>query len=131
MIILSVNHSFIAPRRRYQHLGEEFVRRLKAESAALKTRLARRDETIEELTAFKKLALSRIAAQYDALTPGQKPAAATSLHTAPASGGTTRSAPAAGGIHPTRAAGCLPKTRTSTGRKADGKTQPVAPRPAF
>ncbi|MFF3994393.1 hypothetical protein ACFYX8_13920 [Streptomyces cyaneofuscatus] len=67
----------------YQHLGEEFVRRLaalreawevvdprdaqierlKARNAELKGRVADRDKTVEELTAFKKLALSRLAAQ--------------------------------------------------------------------
>ncbi|MFJ6987455.1 MULTISPECIES: hypothetical protein [unclassified Streptomyces] len=66
----------------YQHLGDEFVRRLaalreagkvtdprdaqierlKAHNAELKDRVADRDKTIEELTAFKKLALSRLAA---------------------------------------------------------------------
>lgn len=69
----------------YQHLGDEFVRRLKALQEAgtvpdprdaqierlkahnmeLKTRIAERDATIEELTAFKKLALSRLAALHE------------------------------------------------------------------
>ncbi|MFF1657746.1 hypothetical protein [Streptomyces sp. NPDC058255] len=69
----------------YQHLGDEFVRRLtalreagevpdprdaqierlKAQNAELKDRVADRDATIEELTQFKKLALSRLAAQHD------------------------------------------------------------------
>ncbi|MEU0107605.1 hypothetical protein ABZ313_19860 [Streptomyces sp. NPDC006251] len=69
----------------YQHLGEEFVRRLralqeagtvpdprdaqiqrlKAQNAELKTRLDARDKAIEDLSAFKRLALSRIAAQHD------------------------------------------------------------------
>ncbi|GGL17344.1 hypothetical protein GCM10010094_92810 [Streptomyces flaveus] len=69
----------------YQYLGDEFVRRLRAlqeagtapdprdaqiqrlktQNAELKTRLAARDKTIEDLTAFKRLALSRIAAQHD------------------------------------------------------------------
>ncbi|MFD8351513.1 hypothetical protein ACFV1X_21550 [Streptomyces coelicoflavus] len=69
----------------YQHLGDKFVRRmaalreagevpdprdaqierLKAHTAELKARLADRDATIGELTAFKKLALSRLAAQHD------------------------------------------------------------------
>ncbi|MGW2607664.1 hypothetical protein ACWC4A_25040 [Streptomyces mirabilis] len=69
----------------YQHLGDEFVRRLaalreagempdprdaqierlKAHNAELKDRVADRDKAVEELTAFKKLALSRLAAQHD------------------------------------------------------------------
>ncbi|MGW7613313.1 hypothetical protein ACWGKW_39945 [Streptomyces sp. NPDC054766] len=69
----------------YQHLAEEFVRRLKAlqeagtlpdprdaqvarlkaESNTLRDRLARRSATIEELTSFKTLALSRIAARQE------------------------------------------------------------------
>ncbi|OMI88451.1 hypothetical protein BSZ07_17385 [Streptomyces sp. M1013] len=72
----------------YQHLGDEFVRRLaalreagevpdprdaqierlKAHNAELKDRVAARDRTIEELTQFKKLALSRLAAQHDEIT---------------------------------------------------------------
>ncbi|WP_371617190.1 hypothetical protein [Streptomyces sp. NBC_00454] len=67
----------------YQHLGEEFERRLrtlqeagqitdpraaqlerlKAQVAELKERVARRDEALSELTGFKTLAISRIAAQ--------------------------------------------------------------------
>ncbi|MEU9001911.1 hypothetical protein [Streptomyces sp. NPDC048551] len=63
----------------YQHLGEEFERRLKAQRdageapdpraaqierlkaqvAELKERVAKRDEALAELTAFKKLAVSR------------------------------------------------------------------------
>ncbi|MGW5317893.1 hypothetical protein [Nocardia thailandica] len=66
----------------YQHLAEEFERRLralqaaghvtdprieqierrKAQVAGLKERLAKRDETVAELTAFKSLAVSRLAA---------------------------------------------------------------------
>ncbi|MEV3950109.1 hypothetical protein AB0K57_20995 [Streptomyces halstedii] len=69
----------------YQHLAEEFERRLrtvqeagevvdprisqieriKAEVAELKGRLAQRDETVAELTAFKTQAVSRLAAQHD------------------------------------------------------------------
>jgi hypothetical protein len=72
----------------YQHLAEEFVRRLKAlqeagtvpdprdaqvarlkaESNTLRDRLARPSATIEELTSFKTLALSRIAAQHEEIT---------------------------------------------------------------
>ncbi|WP_405734878.1 hypothetical protein OG607_41315 [Streptomyces sp. NBC_01537] len=77
----------------YQHLGDEFVRRLaalreagempdprdaqierlKAQNAELKDRLADRHETIEELTAFKKLALSRLAAQHEEITHLRSP----------------------------------------------------------
>ncbi|MDT0347496.1 MULTISPECIES: hypothetical protein [Streptomyces] len=69
----------------YQHLAEEFERRLralqeagevvdpriaqierlKAQVAEFKERLAQRDETIAELTTFKELAVSRLAAQHD------------------------------------------------------------------
>jgi hypothetical protein len=68
----------------YQHLGDEFVRRLaavreaeklpdprdaqikrlKAENALLKKRVDDRDAAIEELTHFRKRALSRLAAQH-------------------------------------------------------------------
>ncbi|MDX3402560.1 hypothetical protein ACN6LI_005120 [Streptomyces violaceoruber] len=68
----------------YQHLAEEFERRLtalqqageivdpraaqierlKAQVAELKDRVANRDEALAELTTFKTLALSRIAAQH-------------------------------------------------------------------
>jgi len=69
----------------YQHLGAEFERRLqslreaghvvdprtaqierlKANNGALKDRIARLEAEIESLTAFKTLALSRLAAQHD------------------------------------------------------------------
>lgn len=69
----------------YQHLAEEFqqrlrtlreagkvvdpriaqIERLKAKAAELKERLAQRDKTVAELTTFKKLAVSRLAAQHD------------------------------------------------------------------
>ncbi|MFG2848226.1 hypothetical protein ACGF12_34435 [Kitasatospora sp. NPDC048296] len=69
----------------YQHLAEEFERRLKAleatdgspdprdtqitrlkgENTVLRERIARRETTIAELTSFKTLALSRLAAQHD------------------------------------------------------------------
>ncbi|MER5214261.1 hypothetical protein ABT063_27740 [Streptomyces sp. NPDC002838] len=72
----------------YQHLAREFERRLKilreartvvdprdaqierlkAENAALKTRIALRDVALDELAAFKKLALSRLAAQHAEIT---------------------------------------------------------------
>ncbi|MEN8649465.1 hypothetical protein ABCR94_02120 [Streptomyces sp. 21So2-11] len=68
----------------YQHLAEEFERRLttlqdagqitdpraaqierlKTQVAELKERLARRDEALTELTEFKTLAVSRLAAQH-------------------------------------------------------------------
>jgi hypothetical protein len=69
----------------YQHLAEEFERRrnaqlqaghnpdprageidrLKQNNAHLKDRLTQRDTTIEELTAFKATAISRLAAQHE------------------------------------------------------------------
>ncbi|MFF9483116.1 hypothetical protein [Streptomyces sp. NPDC014733] len=69
----------------YQHLAEEFERRLQELRAAgeivdprdsqidrlkkqvdeLKERIATRDEQLAELTEFKTLAISRLAAQYD------------------------------------------------------------------
>ncbi|MFH9944405.1 hypothetical protein ACH4OT_34455 [Streptomyces murinus] len=69
----------------YQHLAEEFERRLrtaqdageivdprvaqierlKAQVAELKERVSKRDAELVELTAFKTLALSRLAAQHD------------------------------------------------------------------
>lgn len=69
----------------YQHLGEEFERRLKTQRdagetpdprisqierlktrvAELKERLAKRDEALAELTAFKTLAVSRLTAQHE------------------------------------------------------------------
>ncbi|WP_405186533.1 hypothetical protein OG582_21110 [Streptomyces anulatus] len=69
----------------YQHLAEEFERRLRAlqeagevvdprvaqierlktQVAELKERVARRDAELAELAAFKPLALSRLAAQHD------------------------------------------------------------------
>ncbi|MCX5276780.1 MULTISPECIES: hypothetical protein [Streptomyces] len=77
----------------YQHLGDEFVRRLaahrearkmpdprdaqierlKAQNAELKSRVASKDKIIEELTAFKKLALSRLAAQHDEIVHLRSP----------------------------------------------------------
>ncbi|MEH0513418.1 hypothetical protein QBC31_22350 [Streptomyces sp. B21-079] len=68
----------------YQHLAEEFERRLnalqaagevtdprdaqierlKAENARLKKRVAQRDKSVAELKAFKTLAISRLAAQH-------------------------------------------------------------------
>jgi hypothetical protein len=68
----------------YQHLAEEFERRLRAlqdtgespdprdaqitrlktENTRLKERLNDRDTTVQELTAFKALAISRLAAQH-------------------------------------------------------------------
>ncbi|MEU8893927.1 hypothetical protein [Streptomyces sp. NPDC048442] len=80
----------------YQHLGEEFERRLrtlqeagevidpriaqierlKAKVAELKERLAQRDETVAELTTFKELVLSRLAAQHDEIVRLREQAAA-------------------------------------------------------
>ncbi|GAA3689349.1 hypothetical protein GCM10022224_063500 [Nonomuraea antimicrobica] len=71
--------------RPYAHLREEFetrlavireagdtpdprdaqINRLKAEIAALKDRLAHQGQTVEELTDFRKEALSRLAAQHE------------------------------------------------------------------
>lgn len=72
----------------YQHLAEEFERRLrtlqaagevvdprdaqierlKAEVAELRKRIADRDEKLDKLTAFQTLAVSRIAAQHTEIT---------------------------------------------------------------
>ncbi|MFD9637405.1 hypothetical protein [Streptomyces violascens] len=41
------------------------IERLKAQNAELKDRVADREKTIEELTAFKRLALSRLVAEHD------------------------------------------------------------------
>ncbi|WP_431040773.1 hypothetical protein ACQUSR_01940 [Streptomyces sp. P1-3] len=69
----------------YQHLAEEFerrvqelqaageiidpraaqVERLKAENAELKKRIADRDQELAKMIAFKTLAISRLAAQHD------------------------------------------------------------------
>ncbi len=74
--------------RPYAHLREEFearlatirntgdladprdaqIHRLKAEVSALTERLARRDETIAELTGFRTEALARLAAQHEEIT---------------------------------------------------------------
>jgi uncharacterized protein YdcH (DUF465 family) len=92
----------------YQHLAEEFeqrrnalhqsgdnpdpraaqIDRLKQENAHLKDRLAERDATIDELTAFKTTAASRLAAQHDEIehlrrTAGPPPAR---VHSLPATG---------------------------------------------
>ncbi|MGV9232406.1 hypothetical protein ACWEQW_12375 [Streptomyces nigra] len=91
----------------YQHLGEEFERRLKAQRdageapdpraaqierlkaqvAELKERVARRDEALAELAAFKKLAVSRLTAQHEEIERLRKQAAAV---------GNVRHLPAAG-----------------------------------
>ncbi|MET7483519.1 hypothetical protein [Streptomyces sp. NPDC005538] len=83
----------------YQHLGDEFTRRLKAlqeagtvpdprdaqiqrlkdQNAKLKTRIAARDKTVEDLTAFKQLALSRIAAQHDEIMHLRTPQPASEM----------------------------------------------------
>jgi predicted RNase H-like nuclease (RuvC/YqgF family) len=74
--------------RPYTHLREEFetkveqrrqvgdacdprdaqIRRLKQEIQALKERVGKHDQTIEELTDFKTQALARLAAQHDEIT---------------------------------------------------------------
>lgn len=52
------------------------IQRLKAKVAELKERLAQRDETVAELTTFKALAVSRLAAQHDEIVHVQEEAAA-------------------------------------------------------
>lgn len=72
----------------YQHLAEEFERRLtalqqageivdprdaqierlKAQVAGLKERVTKRDEVVAELTEFKTAAISQLAAQHDEIT---------------------------------------------------------------
>ncbi|PJN37322.1 hypothetical protein CG747_28920 [Streptomyces sp. CB02959] len=79
----------------YQHLAEEFERRLRAaqeagevvdpraaqierlkvENAELKKRIADRDEELAKLIAFKTLAISRLAAQHDEIERLRKQAA--------------------------------------------------------
>ncbi|MFI2345873.1 hypothetical protein ACH492_02180 [Streptomyces sp. NPDC019443] len=96
----------------YQHLAEEFERRLtalqqageivdpraaqierlKAQVDALKDRAAKRDEALAELNAFKTAAVSQIAAQHDEITRLREQTAAL---------GNVRRLPAArGGIAP-------------------------------
>ncbi|MCJ0869590.1 hypothetical protein [Streptomyces sp. AP-93] len=80
----------------YQHLAEEFERRLaslrevgeivdpraaqierlKAQVADLKDRVTKRDDTLAELNAFKTIALSRLAAQHAEITRLREQAAA-------------------------------------------------------
>ncbi|MET9565760.1 hypothetical protein [Streptomyces tauricus] len=80
----------------YQHLAEEFqqrlrtlreaekvidpriaqIERLKTKVAELKERLAQRDETVADLTTFKELAVSRLAAQHDEIARLREQAAA-------------------------------------------------------
>ncbi|MFF9318091.1 hypothetical protein ACF1BP_36415 [Streptomyces sp. NPDC014735] len=80
----------------YQHLAEEFERRLaalqqagaitdpraaqierlKAQVAELKDRVTKRDEAVAELTEFKTIAVSQLAAQYDEITRLREQAAA-------------------------------------------------------
>jgi len=79
----------------YQHLAEEFERRfrelrhageildprvaqierLKKENAELRKRISARDEQLAELTEFKTLAISRLAAQHDEIERLRKQAA--------------------------------------------------------
>lgn len=80
----------------YQHLAEEFERRLvalqqageivdpraaqisrlKAQVTELKDRVAKRDEAVAELTEFRTAAVSRLAAQHDEITRLREQAAA-------------------------------------------------------
>jgi hypothetical protein len=90
--------------RPYAHLREEFearltmirqtgapdprdaqINRLKTEVATLRQRLARRDETISELTDFRTETLARLAAQHDEITRLRRHAdAAANLRRLPA-----------------------------------------------
>ncbi|MGW2328174.1 hypothetical protein ACWC5C_20680 [Streptomyces sp. NPDC001700] len=54
------------------------IARLKAENTKLKARLARSDQTIDELTDFRSQALARLAAQYDEIVHLREAAAGTS-----------------------------------------------------
>jgi chromosome segregation ATPase len=62
---------FEARRRRQREAGmiadprQEQITRLKADNAALRERLAERDTTVAELTAFRTTALSQLAAQHE------------------------------------------------------------------
>lgn len=88
----------------YQHLAEEFERRLKAlveagerpdpraaqierlktEVAELKERLARRDAQLAELKDFQQLAISRLAAQHEEIARlREQPAASGNVRTLP------------------------------------------------
>ncbi|WP_370382179.1 hypothetical protein [Catenulispora sp. GAS73] len=49
------------------------IQRLKAENAGLRRRIADRDETIAEFTAFKTTAISRLAAQHDEIERLRRP----------------------------------------------------------
>ncbi|MFF5713811.1 hypothetical protein [Streptomyces sp. NPDC012756] len=80
----------------YQHLAEEFerrraalqhageivdpraaqIKRLKAQVAELKDRVAKRDEAMAELLAFKTAAISQLTAQHDEITRLREQAAA-------------------------------------------------------
>lgn len=96
--------------RPYSHLREEFetrlatrqqtgdhpdrrdaqIIRLKTEIAALKARLARRDQTITDLSAFKTEAVARLAAQHEEIHRLRRQAdQATRVHRLPASPQTT------------------------------------------
>ncbi|GAU70657.1 hypothetical protein SSP35_21_00520 [Streptomyces sp. NBRC 110611] len=95
----------------YQHLAEEFERRvkelqdagevvdprvaqierLKKENSELKKRIAARDEELAKLIHFKTLAISRLAAQHDEIERLRKQAAA---------GGNVRRIPAPSGTAP-------------------------------
>ncbi|MGP4048990.1 hypothetical protein [Streptomyces sp. 2A115] len=74
---------------RCQNPRDAQIERLKAQNSALRDRVADRDKTIEELTAFKKLALSRLAAQHDEILhlrspePAPEPTPPAKLATVP------------------------------------------------
>ncbi|MCX4460001.1 hypothetical protein OG585_45660 [Streptomyces sp. NBC_01340] len=53
------------------------IARLKAENDTLRDRIARQNATLENLTEFKILALSRIAAQHEEITRLRSPQPAT------------------------------------------------------
>lgn len=52
------------------------IERLKAQVAELKDRITKRDEALAELTAFKTIAISQLAAQHDEIARLQEQAAA-------------------------------------------------------
>ncbi|WP_225812182.1 hypothetical protein [Streptomyces spinosus] len=55
------------------------IERLKAKNTELEDRVAERDKNLEELAAFKKLALSRLAAQHDDIMHLRSPQQITQL----------------------------------------------------
>ncbi len=96
----------------YQHLAEEFERRLRAlqdageiidlraaqierlkeENAQLRKRIADRDAQLAELTEFKTLAISRLAAQHDEIERlRERAVSAGNVRSLPRKGGSPRS----------------------------------------